>query len=99
MIKLVPNSWYHITWADAMSHDAGDIKEAKVCVRQNIWRFVRKDHIPWRKGSIPHYIFAYGYDQIDQTNAGWVGLPQAMLLEVELVKTPRNEMTDKEQKG
>jgi hypothetical protein len=97
--RLEPNAWYHITWLDAVSHDSGDPKEAKVCVRQNVFRYLRTVPHTWRKHTNDFLVFQMGRDSDDQTNAGWFALPLSMLLALEKIPCPKNELTDTEVQG
>jgi hypothetical protein len=92
------NAWYYVTWLDAASSDDDDPKSAGMCIRQNTWRYLRTETHKWRGKRIKFYVFAYGLDEDDDTNAGWMALPDAMLLEVEELK-PKTRMKEEERHG
>ena len=87
---------YYVTWIDAMDHSSGDPRECKVVIRQNVWRFLGTGVKEYRDKQHRYYKFAYGLDQIDQSNAGWMGLPVCMFVEAEEIQRPESELTKKE---
>ena len=94
-MKLVPGTWYLVTWLDAVQSSNGDPKHGQPIVRQQMLMFHRSHTHEFRGIKSRSVVFALGEDQGEQTETGWLALPCAMILIAERV-APRTRLKKEE---